>query len=219
MNSLRHRYQTFEFGESDIHLRTLRDRQQFADPHGLAEQLGISSATWPLFGIVWDSSKVLAHLMFDFDISGKRILEVGCGMALSSHVLSSRHADITATDHHPEAEAYLHVNIALNGGRPISYKRCDWANDEHKLGKFDLIIGSDLLYELNHPGLLSAFINEHAKPGCEIIIVDPNRSHQNRFCNKMSALNYSYTKNKPAHTDYLDTPFKGNILRFIQNPR
>lgn len=216
MSPLRHRYQTLEFGDSDIHLRTLRDNQQFADPAGLAASLGISSATWPLFGVVWDSSKVLAHLMFEFEIQGKRILEVGCGMALSSHVLNSRLADITATDYHPEVESYLAVNAALNEAPPISYHRCDWAEAENALGKFDLIIGSDLLYEMEHPALLSSFIDGHAKPHCEIIIVDPGRDQQNKFCKKMLALNYACDKHTPAHTDYLSKPFKGKILRFLR---
>ena len=48
MTAVRFRYQTLEFGDVDIHLRTLRDRQQFDDPGGVAEALGISSATWPV---------------------------------------------------------------------------------------------------------------------------------------------------------------------------
>ena len=104
---LRYRYQTFEFGREDIHLRTLRDTQQYSDPAGEAHRLGISAANWSLFGVVWDSSQILARLMVDFEIDGKRILELGCGMALSSLLLNRRGGDITATDYHPEAEAFL----------------------------------------------------------------------------------------------------------------
>jgi len=216
MSVLRYRYQTLEVGNSDIHLRTLRDRQQYADPDGAAADLGIFSATWPHFGVVWDSSKVLAHLMYDYDIRCKRILEVGCGMALSSHVLNQRLANITATDHHPEVEAYLKVNVALNDGKPISFIRCDWADEEDELGKFDLIIGSDLLYEMDHPKLLSSFINCHANPGCEVIIVDPGRSQRAAFTKKMIAMNYSYSDSKPGNIDYLADAFKGKILKYIR---
>lgn len=41
---LRIRYQTVEFGDTDIHLCTLRDKQQFNDPDDVAKDLGISSA-------------------------------------------------------------------------------------------------------------------------------------------------------------------------------
>lgn len=214
--SLRYRYQTLEFGDSDIHLRTLRDRRQFSDPEGTAAELGISSASWPLFGVVWDSSIVLAQLMYHYDIAGKRILEVGCGMALSSHVLNHRLANITATDHHPEVNAYLQFNVSLNEGKPISFVRCDWAGEDKELGKFDLIIGSDLLYETEHPGLLSTFINNHANLHCEVIIVDPGRSLQSSFRNKMIALNYQYTSYTPEDVHDLRNPFKGSVLQFIR---
>ena len=64
MKDIRFKYQTIEFGEDDIHLRTLRDKQQFRDEEKKAEKLGISSATWPLFGIVWPSSEVLANFIY-----------------------------------------------------------------------------------------------------------------------------------------------------------
>jgi len=216
MSTIRHRYQTLEFGNTDIHLRTLRDKQQFEDIDDIAAKLGISSATWSLFGVVWDSSKVLAHLMYDYDIQGRRILEAGCGMALSSLILNSRLADITATDYHPEAQSYLDINVVLNSGKPIPFERCNWADQENKLGRFDLIIGSDLLYELDHPGLLSTFIDNHANPVCEVIIVDPNRAQQSSFRKKMEALGYTCSQIRPANQDYLTEPFRGKVLRFMR---
>ncbi len=53
MTKVRIRYQTIEFGDMDIHLRTLRDHLQYEDKGGVAEKLGISSATWNIFGVVW----------------------------------------------------------------------------------------------------------------------------------------------------------------------
>lgn len=110
MTNLRLSYQTIEFGKTDIHLCTLRNKQEFHDPQGIAEKLGISSATWPIFGIVWPSSLVLAHHMFHYEIGSKRILEIGCGTALSSLLLNKHRADITATDYHPEVERFLNRN-------------------------------------------------------------------------------------------------------------
>ena len=136
------RYQTVEFDNVDIHLCTLRDKQQFSDPQGTAEEIGISSATWPLFGVIWPSSIVLAHYISSYDTSGKRILEVGCGMALSSLLLNSQHADITATDYHPEVGFFLQRNTRLNKGGNINFERVDWSDETDALGLFDLIIGS-----------------------------------------------------------------------------
>lgn len=214
MSKLRLRYQTLEFGDVDIHLRTLRDRQQYLDVDGVAERLGIHSSNWALFGIVWASSEVLAHLMVDYDVDGKRILEVGCGIGLSSLLLNSRHADITATDYHPEAGAFLEENVRLNRGEQIPFVRTGWGDGDCGLGTFDMIIGSDLLYEQDHVELLAGFIDLHANPACDVILVDPGRGHHARFSKKMVNLGYSHSQRAPADVDYLDKPYKGQILSY-----
>jgi predicted nicotinamide N-methyase len=214
MTKLRLSYQTVEFGKIDIHLCTLRNRQEFHDPLGVAESLGISSAQWPIFGVVWPSSKVLAHYISDYDTGSKRILEIGCGMALASLLLNKQHADITATDYHPESGIFLAKNALLNEDEPISYKQVDWADTEDDLGLFDLIIGSDLLYEEQHIALLANFIEDHSNQTCEVVIVDPGRGRKNKLSARMIEFGYSSSEEKPSHTDYLGEEFKGHILKF-----
>ena len=208
------RYQTIEFDNIDIHLCTLRDKQQFNDPEGIAEGLGISSATWPLFGVIWPSSMVLAHYLADYGTAGKHILEVGCGMALSSLLLNAQNADITATDYHPEVGVFLQRNTLLNNGKDIDFERTDWADKTDTLGLFDLIIGSDLLYEDEHTKLLADFMARHASKQCEIIIVDPGRGRKNKLGVLMEEYGFKYTQLEAEHVDYLDQPFKGRILKF-----
>lgn len=214
MANLRLSYQTIEFGEIDIHLCTLRNRQEFSDPNGEAEKLGICSASWPIFGVVWPSSVVLAHHMLDFDTQSKRVLEVGCGMALSSLLLNKLSIDVTATDYHPEVETFLDRNVLLNGDEDIAYQRVDWAAKSDDLGLFDVIIGSDLLYEDGHIDLLANFINDHANRQCEIIIVDPGRGRKNKLSKRMQEFGFTASLSKPDHTDFLEQDFKGHILKF-----
>lgn len=216
MTDLRLRYQTIEFGNTDIHLCTLRNRQEFHDPEGIAEKLGISSAAWPIFGVVWPSSIVLANFLFDYQTDSKRILEVGCGMALSSLLLNKQGADITATDHHPETDAFLQRNTLLNKDKPITFERTDWLETNDELGLFDLIIGSDLLYEDAHSELLANFIEFHAKPQCEVIIVDPGRGRKSKLSKRLETFGFSSHHEKPVHTDYLDDEYKGYILKFVR---
>lgn len=216
MSCLRFRYQTIEFGKIDIHLRSLRDNQEFADDNNEAADLGISSASWPLFGILWAAGQVLAHQMLDFDVANKRILEVGCGIALASHLLNNRHADITATDYHPEAGNFLAENIKLNHSDHIPFVRTGWADEQSSLGEFDVIIGSDLLYESEHVDLLAHFLQQHAATHCEIILVDPGRGHHARFSKKMVKLGFVHTQHKPYTAEYLDKPFNGQVLRYIR---
>lgn len=218
MPNVRLRYQTIEIDDLDIHLRTLRDKQQFADPFGEAESLGISSAQWSLFGVVWESSEILAQEMAHFPILGKRILEVGCGIGLSSLLLNARHADITATDIHPEAKAFLARNVQLNHGDPIPFLRTGWEDECTGLSTFDLIIGADLLYEQPHIQQLSAFIDQHANPCCEVILVDPGRRHRSAFSKQMVARGYLHTQQPSDYCDQITRPFNGTVLRYIRQP-
>jgi predicted nicotinamide N-methyase len=214
MSSIRVRYETFEFDQTDIHVRSLRDKQEFHDPFGEAEDCGISSSQWSLFGVVWDSGRILADEMVQYDIAGKRILEIGCGIALASLLLNSRDADITATDYHPEVGPFLAENVRLNGGRDIPFLQTDWTSENDNLGLFDVLIGSDILYEVEHADFLSRFIDRHSGPKSDIIIIDPGRRHYAKFSQMMLALGYSCEQSKPLHSIPEIISSKCRILRY-----
>lgn len=152
--------------------------------------------------------------MYDYEVKGLRILEVGCGIALASLVLNHRLMDITATDYHPEAEHFLQKNVKLNAGEEIPFVCTRWGDEDSGLGEFDLVIGSDLLYERRHVELLAGFIEQHAKQTCDVILVDPGRGHHACFSKKMVGLGYSHTQGKPENVDYLTQPFRGQVLRY-----
>lgn len=214
MRPVRLRYQTLAFGDIDIHTCTLRNRQQFHDPDGVAEGLGISSASWPIFGVIWPSGLALAEYMNAYDTGTKRVLEVGCGMALPSLLLNAKGADITATDGHPEAGLFLLRNTAINNGPRIAFERTGWADGNDRLGVFDLIIGSDLLYEDHQPELLARFIDAHAKPVCEIILVDPGRGRKSKLITALAKVGYSCLNQKLPPTLSSRREFSGHILKF-----
>jgi len=194
---MRYRYRTIEFGDMDVHLRALRNTNEFEDPEGVAEALGISEAVWPLFGVVWSSSIALAAVMVDIDLQGRRVLEVGCGLGLASLVLALRGADITATDRHPAVQTFLDQNAELNGTATIPFARTDWTDEEvDDLGRFDLIIGSDVLHDRDQAVPLARFIDEHSEPACEVVLVDPGRGQANAFGRQMEERGFLLEKRR-----------------------
>lgn len=159
-------------------------------------------------------SKILARVMLQETLSSKSILEIGCGIGLPSIVLQYLGGNITASDYHPLAAPFLLENTSLNNLAPIPFKTGNWSTDNLHLGQFDLIIGSDVLYEHQHIELLSSFINQHTNGRADIIIVDPGRGSHHRFARAMEALGYAH-----SWTDLRDYPIlgakpKGLILRF-----
>lgn len=206
---------TIRVGEADYRLRKLTDRQQFFDPDGVAEHAGISSATWPLFGMIWPAGLALAEQMANVPIAGKRILEVGCGLALSSLVLQRRGADITASDNHPLAGEFLECNAQLNELPPVRYRHAPWQGADRDLGWFDLIIGGDVLYERDHADLLAGFLSRHARPVAQIVIADPGRGYRNRLARLLEVQGYARTE-QAFFADAVELASKGRVMTFTR---
>jgi predicted nicotinamide N-methyase len=201
-------------GGADLQIRSLLDKQQFYDPQGLALEAGISSATWPLFGLVWPSAQKLADLMQTWDLKGKRVLEVGCGLGLASLVVHRREGNIIASDCHPLTETFLQANVLLNRLPPLHYETGNWGRVNKGLGAFDLLIASDVLYERSHPAQLSGFIQEHAADGAEVLIVDPNRGNRSAFHKDMALMGFGVSEiimNEPLQDL---SAYRGRLLHY-----
>jgi hypothetical protein len=120
------------------------------------------------------------------------------------------------------APQFLAENLRLNGLPPMKYVHGDWesAGDDAAAtagrlppGGFDLIVGSDVLYERDAGGALAGFVSRHAKASCEVWIVDPDRSNRPAFNRHMAAAGFA------RHEERLDvaaTPtaaaYKGRLL-------
>ena len=208
------KHEALTIGSSAFVIRSLRDLQQYADPNGAAQAAGISSAAWPMFGLVWPSARILAEAMQTHDIAGRRVLEIGCGLALASLVIHRRHGDITASDCHPLVPSFLAENLDLNGLPDLDYRTGNWDRENPALGRFDLIIGSDILYERNQPETLSRFIDRHSSASVNVIIVDPDRGNRNLFCRKMAGLGYALTLRRAAGRQTTGEAYKGHIMNF-----
>jgi predicted nicotinamide N-methyase len=210
-------------GATDLVICSLLDRQQFSDPLGLAERLGISSAMWPIFGLLWPSGLQLATRMASRVVRPhERVLEMGCGLALASLVGHRRGADVTASDKHPLAAAFLARNLRLNSLPAMAYRHGEWALDGPSSGaavrgRYDLLIGSDVLYERGAGSVLAAFIGRHAAAAAEVWVVDPDRGNRSTFSRAMANLGFA------LHEERLDTvatwqttAYKGRLLTYTR---
>jgi predicted nicotinamide N-methyase len=217
-------------GVDNLLIRSLRDHQQFFDPLGVAERLGISSAAWPIFGLLWPSGAQLAARMALRPLrTNERVLEIGCGLGLASLVCHRRGIDVTASDCHPLANPFLLENLRLNALPPMKYRPGQGgtpsaADDDSPpltgavQGQFDLIMGSDVLYERDARATLAGFIDRHAGAGAQIWIVDPNRGNRSAFHKQMAALGFEVTEERLDHPVRGDLPaYKGRLLVYQRN--
>lgn len=81
-------------------------------------------------------------------------------------------------------------------------------------GGFDVRIGSDLLYEPDHPGQLAEFIELHAEACADVLIIDPNRGHRSAFMRCMRQAGFDLTESKAISSGY-----RGHVLRYRRSTR
>jgi predicted nicotinamide N-methyase len=103
----------------------------------------------PYWSVLWRSGVALAREVAAADLAGRRVVELGCGLALPS-VAAARAgaASVLATDRCAEALALAERNAAANGLR-IRTARVDWRRPTGLAARapFGLVLAADVLYE------------------------------------------------------------------------
>lgn len=207
---------SIDLGGRTFKIRALSEQAQFPDPGGRAAAMGITSADWALFGQVWPSDRLLAQVMAGYPVAGRRILHLGCGLGLASLMLQSRAADITASDHHPLARALLDRNAALNGLSPLAFHDLPWSARARTLGRFDLIIGGDLLFHQERSGELAFVLDRHGTPGCELVLTDPGAGASAAFTRTMTVKGFAMSELRGPMDAGDPPPFRGRLLRYVR---
>ncbi|MBP6563656.1 MAG: 50S ribosomal protein L11 methyltransferase [Neisseriaceae bacterium] len=208
-------------------IQSLLNQQQFYDPEDKAQRLGICSAAWPLFGMLWPSSIQLAMNLLKHPIARHRkILEIGCGLGIASLTAQLMGRNITASDRHPLAGQFLNVNTALNDLPDIRFKHGQWGNvptaslqDTNApllSGKFDHIMASDVLYEPCSAVQVAAFIHQFAEDQCTVWVVDPNRGYHNHLTRHMAHHDFALIEHTRLTGTSNHEPYRGRLLIYTR---
>lgn len=146
----------------------------------------------PYFGIFWHASEALGMYLFDHPevVKGKTVLELGSGLGFPSLVAAHLGGDVLTTDFHPLVEEYFQRNC-LHSQVTAKYQRLNWRENSH--GKYDVVMGSDVLYEGKHPGEVSQAVLKFVKPGGKVLLADPGRNYLTRFLQEMKDAGYRET--------------------------
>lgn len=96
----------------------------------------------------------------------------------------------------------------------MKYQVGNWGRENPLLGEFDLIIGSDVLYERNQPEQLAGFIQIHAAAKAEVLIIDPNRGNRSAFNRYMVLMGFVLTQTLLDMPLDDGTPYRGRLLRY-----
>jgi predicted nicotinamide N-methyase len=103
-----------------------------------------------------------------------RVLEVGCGLGLAGCAGLARGLNVTFSDVDITALAFAERNAWLNGFNGFRALPLD-IRSPRDIGRLDVLIGSDLMYEERLVDPLIALIDAVLEPGGVCLIADPDR--------------------------------------------
>ncbi len=146
----------------------------------------------PYFGILWPAAEGLAIYLNDHVslVKDKSVLELGCGLGYPSLVATHLGAKVLATDFHPDVEEYFKRNCR-HSNLNCDYLRLNWREDKQDIGLFDIVMGSDVLYESKHASEVVKGLIRFLKPGGKILLSDPGRNYLQPFLEAMKSEGFS----------------------------
>ena len=167
---------------------SLADEQRFLSPDREEPRL-------PYGIVLWPAAIALAHEIASRAFAGKRVLELGAGTGLPGIVAATLGAHVVQTDRQELALFVCKQNALRNGITTIEHRLADWtAWDDRE--RYDVILGSDVLYgDAMHPHLRRIF-DESLAPGGTILVSDPFRQSSITCLEAMEADGWKVTMNK-----------------------
>jgi predicted nicotinamide N-methyase len=139
----------------------------------------------PYWSVLWRSGVALARQLEEETLRGLRVVELGCGLAAPSIAAARGGADVIATDGDSDALELVVRNAEANDVQ-VEIDMVDWGDPDEfvKRGPFDLVLGSDILYERPSVALLLellprlapvAWIADPGRPAAEAFLDEAKR--------------------------------------------
>ena len=129
----------------------------------------------PYWADLWPSAQILANEVALMRLSGQRVLELGCGLGVVAIGAAMAGGDVTATDYYEDALLFAQLNASEATGRAIATRMVNWTDMPADLGKFDIVLASDVLYEHRYASMVADAISRTLVRGGEAIVADPGR--------------------------------------------
>jgi predicted nicotinamide N-methyase len=120
-----------------------------SEPEELFAVAAAARGDAPYWAELWPCARSLASHVASLDLTGLRVLELGCGLALPALVAALRGADVVASDVSADALQRVAESGRRTLGHPLETLRADLHDPASLLerGPFDLVLGADLLYD------------------------------------------------------------------------
>ena len=162
----------------------------------------------PYWADLWPSAQILGNEVAIMRFRGQRVLELGCGLGVVAIGAVLAGAEVTATDYYDDALLFAQLNVAETTGKAIATRMVDWVSMPEDLGKFDVVLASDVLYEHRYASMVADAIATTLVRGGEAIVADPGRIALDEFLEECSDRGLA---SEPDVRAYVDGEIKQTI--------
>ncbi len=171
----------FEFAGTRLSLRKPREPDDLLDLEEV-HQAFEHDEYMPYWASLWASAKFLARHVLSQHLPirpGARALELGCGLGLPGLAALAAGYDVTFSDYDETAIWFAAENAERNGFANYRTTAIDWRDPPDE--RFELILGSDLIYEARNCEPLVHALTKLLAPGGTALAADQNRPYAEEF--------------------------------------
>jgi len=149
----------------------------------------------PYWAEIWPASLLLAAWLGArrTEIAGRRCLDLGCGMGLSSLAGAAFGGLVTAVDYEEAAIAHAAQN-ARDNDLAVGVAVMDWRRPCFAPHGFDILWGSDILYETRFYDPLVTLFHSLLVPGGRIWLSEPWREVSASVWERLAADGFRVTR-------------------------
>jgi len=141
----------------------------------ISEDDYVADERLPYWADLWPSAQILANEVALMRLGGQRVLELGCGLGVVALGAAMAGGEVTATDYYDDALLFAALNVHAATGKSIATRMVNWVAMPEDLGKFDVVLASDVLYEHRYAAMVADAIAKTLVRGGEAIVADPGR--------------------------------------------
>lgn len=152
-----------KIGDKVLKILQIKDLEDY-----LAQLIELKSAGFkdlPYWSKLWDASFMLAYFLGKQQVVlGRKMLEIGAGLGIVGIYAALCGHQVTITDIDDDALRFAKINALLNGLPALKVRKLDW-NDPGFDEQYDVIVGSEVVYDRETYPVLVQFLRRALAPG------------------------------------------------------
>jgi predicted nicotinamide N-methyase len=129
----------------------------------------------PYWAELWPAAVAMANYIVQrVSLTGRQVLELGCGLGLVGLVAALQGARVLSTDYEDAALVFARQNARRNGCPRVRFRLMDWRAPALRR-RYDYILASDVIYEARNFDPLVLLLRRYLARGGTALFSEPGR--------------------------------------------